>query len=99
MPSSRQPWDGEHLEDNYLADSRGLPALYSALPEYRDTAAEFVGRAGMVTVWDDAGRYVGCMGVNLWRHLLSVSGGPVDAAPSWDDLTAWRSAPNGTASA
>lgn len=52
--------------------------LDSTLPQYRSEPAELLGREGMVTVWDDLGRYVGCMGVNLWRHLLTVSGGPVD---------------------
>jgi hypothetical protein len=46
--------------------------LESAYPEYRSTPAELLGREGMVTVWDDEGRYVGCMGVELWRHLLTT---------------------------
>lgn len=35
-----------------------------------DGAAKAVGREGMVTVWDDEGRYLGCMGVRLWEWLL-----------------------------
>ena len=60
--------------------------LDSALPQYRSEPAELIGREGMVTVWDDLGRYVGCMGVNLWRHLLIVGGGPIfiDEPPSQD---------------
>ena len=27
---------------------------------------------GMVTVWDEHGRIVGCMGVELWRALLNA---------------------------
>jgi hypothetical protein len=46
--------------------------LESALHQYRSDPAELLGREGMVTVWDDLGRYVGCMGVELWRHLLTV---------------------------
>jgi hypothetical protein len=39
-----------------------------------------VGREGLVTVWDDGGRYLGCMGVNLWRALLeSQSAAPAGA--------------------
>jgi hypothetical protein len=34
-----------------------------------------LGREGMVTVYDDQGRYLGCMGVNLWRALLDVGSG------------------------
>lgn len=29
-----------------------------------------IGSEGMVSVWDDEGRYVGCMGINLWRALV-----------------------------
>lgn len=40
---------------------------------FRSIAAETIGREGVVTVWDDNGRYLGCMGVNLWRALLESS--------------------------
>ena len=40
----------------------------------RSEPAERLGREGLVTVWDEHGRIVGCMGVELWLHLLSVEG-------------------------
>lgn len=39
-------------------------------PEYWSSAAEAAGREGMVTVWDDKGGYVGCMGKETWQSLL-----------------------------
>ena len=48
-------------------------ALESPRPELYASAAEAIGGEGMVTVWDDQGRYLGCMGVELWKHLLTVS--------------------------
>jgi hypothetical protein len=53
------------------ADNAAI-VLESPHPEIRSEPAERLGREGMVTVWDDLGRYVGCMGVELWKHLLSV---------------------------
>lgn len=37
------------------------------------SSADGLGREGMVTVWDDQGCYLGCMGVELWRLLLVQS--------------------------
>lgn len=38
----------------------------SPRPELRSMAAEQIGREGLVTVWDDQGRYLGCMGIETW---------------------------------
>lgn len=42
-------------------------------PELCHTTAQAIGREGMVTVWDDEGHYVGCMGVEIWRRILEKS--------------------------
>ena len=39
-------------------------------PELWSSAAECIGREGIVTVWDSRGRYLGCMGVQMWKQLL-----------------------------
>ena len=44
--------------------------LGTPCPEIRSESAERFGYPGMVTVWDEHGRIVGCMGVELWRALL-----------------------------
>lgn len=31
-----------------------------------------IGHEGMVTVWDEHGRYVGCMGIEVWKQMLSA---------------------------
>lgn len=31
----------------------------------------YVGREGIVTVWDEHGRYVGCLGSETWQRLLA----------------------------
>jgi hypothetical protein len=62
--SADLPSDGQN--------QRSGTALESPRPELRASAAEAIGREGMVTVWDDQGRYLGCMGVELWKHLLTV---------------------------
>lgn len=46
--------------------------LESPHPEIRCEPVERLGRPGMVTVWDEHGRIVGCMGVELWKALLTV---------------------------
>lgn len=50
---------------------KGAPVLESSRPQLWSSAAEGIGREGIVTVWDEQGRYVGCMGVELWRWLLT----------------------------
>ena len=47
--------------------------LVTTKPEVWSSAATAdlgLGREGMVTVWDAAGRYVGCMGIERWKELL-----------------------------
>jgi hypothetical protein len=45
----------------------------SSSPEaIRSSGAEYLGREGIVTVWDHNGRYVGYLGVNLWQALLDA---------------------------
>lgn len=58
----------EHRNESSAAQGH----LSSAHPAVRSEAAERLGREGFVTVWDEQGRYVGCMGVELWRYLLTV---------------------------
>lgn len=55
-----------------MTDQRNGTALESPRPELRASAAKAIGREGMVTIWDDQGRYLGSMGVELWKHLLTV---------------------------
>jgi len=42
----------------------------SPLPGVRSPAAKRVGSEGMVTVWDEYGRYLGCMGIETWLRLV-----------------------------
>jgi len=49
-----------------------MSALASPHPEIQSDVAERLGREGMVTVWDEHGRIVGCMGVELWKLLLTT---------------------------
>src|ERR1700752_706730 len=63
-------------EELRLREESEIPVRHNAASA--DPVFGGVGREGMVTVWDAEGRYVGCMGVNLWRDLLTVSGGPID---------------------
>lgn len=44
--------------------------MESPRPDLRSSAAEGIAREGMVTVWDELGRYLGCMGVETWKQLL-----------------------------
>lgn len=46
--------------------------LPSPRPELRDELAERLGREGMLTVFDEYGRFIGCMGVELWKALLTM---------------------------
>ena len=41
----------------------------SPLPEVWSSAAHQVGREGILTVWDDEGHYVGCLGVKTWAQI------------------------------
>lgn len=41
-------------------------------PELRHATAEAIGREGVVTVWDDQGCYLGCMGVETWWRVLEA---------------------------
>lgn len=50
-----------------LAKSRAVAT--GPRPELQSSAAEGIGCEGIVTVWDHDGRYLGCMGVNLWQAL------------------------------
>lgn len=62
----------EHNETQFAEDP-----LDSAHPEIHSSAADHkggLGSPGMVTVWDHEGRYVGCMGSQTWRWLLSING-------------------------
>lgn len=72
--------------------------LESACPELHSDVAQRIGHPGTVTVWDDIGRYVGFMGVELWKHLLTVEGETRrlrEALTEITDYAAWQSAPNG----
>jgi hypothetical protein len=55
-------------------ESSAASSFESAHPEIRSEPADRLGRESMVTVWDHEGRYVGCMGVELWRDLLDRDG-------------------------
>lgn len=57
---------------HHETQGRNSTALESPCPELRSSAAGAIGREGMVTIWDDQGRYLGCMGVELWKNLLTV---------------------------
>jgi hypothetical protein len=50
--------------------SERIGTTQSPRPEVWSSAAEGLGREGMVTVWDHEGRYLGCMGVEAWERLL-----------------------------
>lgn len=50
----------------------------SPCPELLSSAAEGIGREGMVTVWDDKGGYLGCMGVETWLVILRGEKRPSD---------------------
>lgn len=53
--------------------------LESLAPEYHSEPAELLGARGMVTVWDEHGRYVGCLGADAWKFLLTTSERRLDA--------------------
>lgn len=75
-----RPWSSLFpARDAYVCGECSAAQPESAHPEYRSEPAELLGREGMVTVWDDEGRYVGCMGVELWKALLTTSAGEITA--------------------
>lgn len=41
---------------------------------FHSSAAEALGREGMVTVWTNEGLYAGCMGIETWSELLPDKG-------------------------
>ena len=49
-----------------------MPIPTEPTEAYWSAAADALGREGSVTVWDDHGHYVGCLGADLWRWLLTV---------------------------
>jgi hypothetical protein len=44
-----------------------------------DKEPKALGREGLVTVYDDQGRYLGCMGVFLWQALLDAGSARKDS--------------------
>ena len=58
--------------------------LPTSRPDLRSSAAEGIGREGMVTVWDDQGRYVGCMGIETWIAFLAARNSAIEPKPRPD---------------
>jgi hypothetical protein len=50
-------------------EERKIASLH---PELWSAAANGIGREGMLTVWDDQGGYVGCLGIETWEALVDV---------------------------
>jgi hypothetical protein len=51
---------------------RKVETRRSLHPELWSSAAKGIGREGMLTVWDDQGGYVGCLGIETWKAMLDV---------------------------
>ena len=49
----------------------GLCSLHAALADPARMKQRPEGREGIVTVYDDQDRYLGCMGIELWQRLLA----------------------------
>lgn len=46
--------------------------------------AHNIGREGLVTVWDDQGRYLGCMGRSVWEEGLAAEAALAEARQERD---------------
>ena len=68
----RPALDFPHRQVLGRSEVSAATVLESPRPEIRSEPAERLGREGMVTVWDEHGRIVGCMGIELWRALLAA---------------------------